>query len=124
MAISVTPVANARMASAIVIKNDIIAFGVNNKKTHPMQAKYSKHCECVWMHAEITAIKNALKIIDIEQLTKATLYVARVKYTDSSKKKLIQGLAKPCSGCKMAIAAFDIRNVVYSVDGESGYESY
>lgn len=70
-----TPVrSNARMASCVVFQNDIVSFGVNEMKSHPFQAKYSKNKSAVYLHAETSAIKNALKYISLEELEKATLY--------------------------------------------------
>ena len=121
MAVAVEPVAQARIAAAIVIKNDIISFGINQKKTHPFQAMFGKNSDCIYLHAEIDAIKNALRIITVDELSRSTLYVCRVKYDCDQKSNFIFGLSKPCSGCSRAIANFDIKNVYYSLDIE-GYQ--
>lgn len=115
-----TPVRpNARMASCVVYKNDVIAFGVNEMKTHPFQAKFGKNSEAVFLHAETSAIKNALKYVSVETLEKCTLYVCRIKHFDFTKKKLIFGTAKPCCGCLRCINTFNLKKVVYSLDNQS-----
>lgn len=118
----VTPVkGNTRISAAIVFKNNIVAFGINARKSHPFQAKFGKNEDSVYLHAETDAIKNALKYISIEELSKSTLYVCRVKFSDTMKRSMIFGLSKPCSGCSRCIATFGIRNVVYSLDND-GYD--
>ena len=112
---------NARMSACIVYKNDIVSFGVNEMKSHPFQAKYGKNEDAIYLHAETSAIRNALKYISTEELEKSTLYVCRVKFDDSFKRKLIFGLSKPCPGCERCISTFGIKNVVYSMDN-CGYQ--
>lgn len=115
------PFARARMAAALVHKNEILAIGTNKNKTHPLQGRYAKHEEAIYLHAEIDAIANALRKFDAETVSKAKLFVYRCKWTHSKKPVLTQGLAKPCSGCMRAIAAFDIKHVCYSLEDE-GYD--
>ena len=111
---------NARLAACIVYKNDIVSFGVNEMKSHPFQAKYGKNSNSVYLHAETSAIKNALKYITQPELEKSTLYICRVKYMDPSKNKMIFGLSKPCPGCFRCINTFGIRQVIYTLDND-GY---
>lgn len=101
-------------AAIIVIRNRIISVGVNNLKSDPLQARYGKNHHSIWIHAEISAIKNAMKIVHVDELKRATLYIVRMR------KDGIIGMAKPCDGCQRAIVAFEIRNVVYTND-VSGY---
>ena len=51
----------ARLAAALVKNNKIISFGINRKKTDPLQAKFGKNKDAIYLHAEIHAIKNALR---------------------------------------------------------------
>jgi tRNA(Arg) A34 adenosine deaminase TadA len=97
------------LAAAITLRNSIISFGVNRMKTDPMQAKYAKNKDCIYMHAEIHAIKNALKKVEVDDLRKADLYVLRVRNEDGKR-----AMAKPCDGCMRAIAEFGIRNVYFT----------
>lgn len=114
-----TPVrSNARMASCVVFQNDIVSFGVNEMKSHPFQAKYSKNKSAVYLHAETSAIKNALKYISLEELEKATLYVARVKLCGD---QLGFGLAKPCAGCRHCIKSFKLKRTIFTLDN-TGWE--
>lgn len=121
MAIAVEPVAQARIAAALVYKNDIVSFGICQNKTHPFQAHFGKNKQSIFLHAETDCIKNALRIIDVNDLNKCTLYICRVKFEDHKKNKFLFGLAKPCSGCFRAIVNFNISNVYYTLDNE-GFE--
>jgi deoxycytidylate deaminase len=122
MATDVAPVAAARIAAAIVYKKDVVSFGINQNKTHPLQAKFSRSVNSIYIHAEIDAIKNAVKAgISLKELSKATLYICRAKFDSDQKKFFIPGLARPCeNGCTRAVASFGINRVVYSLN-EGGY---
>jgi len=120
LAAGAEPVAGARIAAGLVYKGDMISFGVNSRKTHPFQVKFQRNAESIFLHAETSAIKNALYLHSLEEIAKSTLYVVRVKYPSPTDKTLIFGLAKPCEGCERAIAEFGIKRVVYTLDG-SGY---
>ena len=115
---AIPKVGHVRMASAIVYKNDIITLGFATKKSHPLQAKYSKNKHCIFLHAEINAIQKALKIITPLELERSTLYVCRVRTINTN---LEWGNACPCIGCQRAIEAFNINKVIYTLDGENLY---
>lgn len=114
----VTPVGAAKIAAAIVIKNKKVSIGINSMKTHPFQKMYGKNEMAICLHAEIDAIKNALRRVTVDDLKTATLYVARAKYLLKSPGKydVVYGLADPCNGCKRAIVNFGIKNFCYTTD--------
>jgi deoxycytidylate deaminase len=120
-AIDVKAVKSSRIAAAIAIRNDIISLGHNQKRTHPFQAKYCKHPEAIYLHAETDAISNALNHISKRDLAKATLYIRRVKLRDKDDTEFVDGMSKPCPGCMRAIIAFGIRKVVYSTEEDGRY---
>lgn len=120
MARDVIPVGAARMAASLVYKNDIVAFGINSLKTHPIQAKYGQNPLSIHLHAEIDCIKNATRVIKPEDFEKTTLYVARMKFTEPHKLSMVQGIACPCVGCQKAIMSFGIPRVIYTLD-DIGY---
>jgi len=112
----------ARHAAAIVYKNQIISYGVNQKKSHPFHSRFSEHDDAIFLHAETDASKNALRQISEDEMEKATLYVCRVKYDSNGPgKKLTWGNSKPCIGCQRAIANFGIKDVIYSNDGDGNH---
>jgi tRNA(Arg) A34 adenosine deaminase TadA len=123
MAIDINPINSSKIASAVVIKRDIISLGQNQMKSHPFQFKYRKKPDCIFLHSEISAIKSALNHIPPSSLRRSTLYIHRVKRLSShNHTDWRSGHDMPCSGCTRAIVEFDIRRVVYStdIDGEFG----
>lgn len=108
--------ADIKMAASIVRRGKVVSFGMNSRKSHPLQAKYGKNEESIFLHAEISAIKNALREIDVDELSKCDLYILRLKKTKPFAKKWVHGLARPCPGCERAIREFDIKRVFYTTD--------
>jgi len=108
---------NFRLAAALIIKKKTY-IGFNKNKTHPLMLRFQKHPESIDLHAEIDVIREALKVTDVADFNSSILYIARLKYSDPSKRENIWGLARPCKGCMMAIEAFNIKKVIYSLDGE------
>ena len=107
----------ARVTALLIYKNtNVLAWGQNQNKTHPLQAQYAKNSESIFLHSEIDALRSMLRQLDPDDLRHCTLYVARAKYVNSARKEMIYGNAKPCTGCTNAIEAFRIKKVVYSTD--------
>lgn len=104
------------LVASIYIGNRLVSYGFNNRKTHPLQFKYSKNDSAICIHAEIDAIRNALRSVPLEALRGASLYIARAKAPAPRKPKTLRGLAKPCAGCARAIVAFGIQHVYYTED--------
>ena len=118
VAVATPKVSGAKLAAAIVYKNKIISIGVNSMKSSPLQAKYATNKDLsIFLHAEIAAIKNALRQLDVEEFSKVTLFVCRAK-TDIQTNQMVFGLAKPCTGCLRAIVEFDIKRVYYTLDND------
>jgi len=113
---------NIRFAAAVVYRNKIISVGYNRRKSHPFQAKFAKNPEAIFLHAEVHAIKDALRDISVEDLAKCELYISRVKKPKAGDKHFVWGLAKPCCGCQRAIAEFGIRRTIYTCDDVGNYE--
>ena len=111
-----------KFAAAIVYRNRIISVGMNSMKSHPLQAKYRKNPHAVFLHAEIAAIKNALREVEVDDLAKCDIYIARVKRPNQFTKKYVFGLSKPCCGCQRAIAEFGLKRTIYTTDEHGHYE--
>lgn len=103
-----------RIAAAIVYRKEIVGFGLCCRRSDPLQKRYGRTAEAIYLHAEISAIKNAIKRErSVDFLRSSTLYVARAKIIGG---QFVSGLAKPCTGCQRAISAFNIPRVVWSAD--------
>lgn len=108
-----------KIAAGVVYKRQLIASGVNSYKTHPMMMPENGYREGqIFLHAEPDAIKNALRLITLDQLTKCSLYIVRVKHPHPTSLEWVHGLAKPCPGCARTIASFGISDVQYTLDEE------
>ena len=105
-----------KFAAAVVYRNRIVSIGINSMKSHPMQAKFSKNEHAIFLHAEVAAIKNALREIDVDDFSKCDIYITRVKKEAPFTKKFVWGLAKPCIGCERAIAEFGLKRTIYTCD--------
>lgn len=94
-----------RMAAIIVDKRGRpMGVGLNKYKTHPLQAKFSRHPESIYLHAEIAALVDAQG----QDLSDATMYVARVL------KNGMPARAMPCCGCQAALIAFGLKDVIWT----------
>jgi len=117
----VVPVAGAKISAILTDKNNnIISTGFNSSKTHPFQKKFAKNEMAICLHAEIDAIKNALRNISVDEMSKTNLYICRVKRMNRGG-KYITGLSKPCQGCMRAIITFGIKNVFYTEENSSSF---
>lgn len=116
VAMTCSPVGGARIASCITIRDEIISYGINRNKTHPFQKRYGRNPDAIYIHAEIDAIRNAIKQLESHDLSKCSIFIVRMKYDSAHKKNLIRGLAKPCRGCQSAISAFQVKQVFYTDD--------
>lgn len=103
----------AKVSAAIVEKGFIYGRGTNRNKTHPFQVKYARNKDSIFLHAEISAIKDAMRFLTLDDLSRADLYICRVKNIGG---KYVYGLAKPCEGCMRAIVEFGINDVYFTTD--------
>lgn len=107
-----SPVKSARIAAAIVYRGEIISIGYNSLKSDPFQARYSKNEHAIYLHAEISAIKKALKVLPADKLKKCELHIVRRKLQNGV---FVEGTAKPCVGCQRAIETYGINKVYYTL---------
>jgi deoxycytidylate deaminase len=101
-------VRSSRHAAAIVYKGQILSFGLNSMKTHPIMWKFGRNKEAIYLHAEIDAIVRCINKYGTVVLPKSTLYVVRINKAG----KIVH--SKPCSGCQRAIESFNIQKVEWS----------
>lgn len=106
-------VAKARVCAMLEDEDGIIDIGVNQYKSHPLQARFGSNDKAIFLHSEIDAIINQLRRLPVNYLKYSTLWIARAKKINGVWKK---GLAKPCSGCQRAIIHFNIKEVHWTID--------
>lgn len=106
-----------RIAAGLWYKGSIIASGRNQKKSHPFQKRFGRNEDSIYLHAEIDCMVDAMRQrVPLEIISKATLYVARVKKYHQDAEKYEWAMARPCEGCQRAIANFDIKKVIYTTN--------
>lgn len=109
-----------KMAAGIIYKKHLIATGINSYKTHPLMCESNGYRDGqIYLHAEVDAIKNALRIISVDQLSKCDMYIVRLKKTQPYGTTFVLGLAKPCPGCMQLISSFNLKNVYWTEDEET-----
>jgi hypothetical protein len=78
--------------------------GLNQFKTHPLQARFCTHPDRLYLHAEIHGLARAFqKGITIDRVA-----IARVLKNGQP------ALARPCLGCMAALDAFDIKRIEWT----------
>jgi len=108
-----------RVAAIIAYKNNTISVGCNQPKTHPMVAQNNCHEWCEYLHAETSAIINALRQISSRKLAKCVMYVCRAKYNNGS---YTWGISKPCIDCRKFLQNYPVHRVYYSTEEIGVYE--
>ena len=109
------PVGRCRVAAAIKYKRTVV-IDTNSYNTDPFQLKYSRDSDKICLHAEISALKSAAKLLLPKELQRSCMYVLRLKHPSGTKNPLIYGLAKPCSACERAIRDFGVGRVLFTTD--------
>ena len=92
-----------RMAALIYDKKRLVGFGLNQRKSHPLQAKFCSHPDRILLHAEIAALANARQSVE-----GMVMYIARVNARGEPR------LAKPCVGCQAALIEFELGDVIWT----------
>jgi len=87
----------------VLDKNQVIALGVNKKKTHPFAGQNNKFA---YIHAEI----DALLQLRGHDLSRASMYVFRF-HKDGT-----MALAKPCKSCMQAIRESGVKKVFWTTE--------
>ena len=105
-----SPYGRFRVGAIIAHRNSVVSMGVNQKKSHPLQARFSsrphlKHC---WLHAEI----HAITLANTADILGADCYVARVLMDGQL------GASRPCKGCSEALKHYGLNRMIYWCDGE------
>ena len=108
-----------KVAAIIVSKNNVISVGANQDKTHPMVAQNQHDDWCEYLHAEASAIINALRQIGRRRLAKCDMYVCRAKIVVG---QYTWGFSKPCPNCQKFLKAYPVRHVYYSTEETGVYE--
>jgi tRNA(Arg) A34 adenosine deaminase TadA len=97
-----------KMAAIIYKRKLVMGKGMNSRKSHPLMRRFSNHDLKICIHAEIDAIRDALRVYHAAELEGAEMAVARIMKNGST------GTAKPCRACQAALATFGISAVFWT----------
>src|SRR5690606_27379722 len=61
-------VSNARIVAALVYKGKIVSYGFNQMRTSWVQRRFKKNPHSHFLHAEVDAVKNAMKVVDADTI--------------------------------------------------------
>jgi len=113
----------SRLGACVVRKGQIISFGYNQYKSHPLQKKYNINRDRIhedaphYIHAELAALTKAKSILSDESIKDCEIYVYRIK------KNGAVGLARPCAACMEGISKAGIGIVHYTTQNGFAKES-
>ncbi len=100
-----------KMAAVLIdSKGKIVAIGMNRLKSHPLQKRYARNHHSILLHAEIDALRRAVKTHTRAEIAEMSIFVARVN------KNGLPCLAKPCKGYEQDLKAFGIKSIVWTED--------
>lgn len=104
-----SPYDKFRVGAIIARKKKIISMGINQKKSHPLQAKFTHrpHLES-WLHAEI----HAITLSEEKDLAGSNIYVVRALKNGAC------ATSKPCAGCMSALKEYGFKKMFYCHDGK------
>lgn len=105
------------LGCAVIYKRNLLSTGVNQTKSHTLQAQYNRHRDFdinIYpnsIHAEIDALSK-IRYMDVDK-SKVRLYI----YRETANGEL--AMARPCKACMSFIKDMGIREIWYTT--EDGY---
>ena len=102
----------AVVTAMIISGGRVLSVGYNSRANSGLQERYKTNPHCNSVHAEVDAILNVRRKID---LTGSKIYVARRLRADTADKPVC-GLAKPCAMCAAILYSYGIKRAYYTID--------
>lgn len=96
-----------RHGAVIVKGGSVLGVGTNKFRNHPKWIHDYDHCS--W-HAEIVALRSVIKRSAWVDLSKVTMYIARVASCGKMR------LSRPCDACWTQLYNAGIRTVVFTTE--------
>ena len=103
----------AWVTAMIVSGGRVLSVGYNNRANSGLQERYKQNPNCNSIHAEVDAILNVRRKID---LTGSKIVVVRRLRFDSDRNPAL-GMAKPCATmCQAILYAYGIKKAIYTIN--------
>ncbi len=110
-----------QIGAVIARKNTILAVGVNQLKSHPLQKKFNKkrfNVEDTCQHSIHAEMDALTKVHRQEDLAKATIYIFR------RNNEGILAVSRPCPACLSMIRSTNIKKMYYTIENGFAVESF
>lgn len=101
----------AVVTAMIISGGRVLSVGYNSRANSGLQERYKTNPHCNSVHAEVDAILNVRRKID---LTGSKIVVVRRLKYDTAQKPFI-ALAKPCTMCQAVLYSYGIKRAMYTI---------
>ena len=103
----------AVVTAMIISGGRVLSVGYNSRANSGLQERYKQNPHCNSIHAEVDAILNVRRKID---LTGSKIVVVRRLRFDSERNPAL-GMAKPCiTMCQAILYAYGIKKAIYTIN--------
>lgn len=102
----------AVVTAMIVSGGRVLSVGYNSRANSGLQERYKTNPHCNSVHAEVDAILNVRRKIDLTG--SKIVVVRRHKYDTVDYPHL--ALAKPCTMCQAVLYAYGIKKAIYTIN--------
>lgn len=103
---------SAFVTAMIVSGGRVLSVGYNSRANSGLQERYKTNPHCNSIHAEVDAILNVRRKIDLSG--SKIIVVRRLKNDDIENP--ILALAKPCPMCQAVLYSYGIRKAIYTIN--------
>lgn len=105
----------ACVCAVVFIGGRVISVGYNAKgRDSGLQRRYRTNPHCCSIHAEVAAILNVRRKVD---LTGAKIVVVR-RYRDDSPQNPKLSMARPCPMCQAVLYSYGIKRAIYTISND------
>jgi tRNA(Arg) A34 adenosine deaminase TadA len=105
----------ACVCAVIFIGGRVISVGYNAKgRDSGLQRRYRTNPHCCSIHAEVAAVLNVRRKID---LTGAKVVVVR-RFRDDSAKNPKLVMARPCAMCQAVLYSYGLKRAIYTISND------
>ena len=102
----------AWLTATIVSGGRVLSVGYNSRANSGLQEHYKTNPFCQSIHAEVDAVLNVRRKIDLRG---CKIVVVRKLRADNHN-NLALALAKPCSMCQAVLYAYVIKKAIYTIN--------
>lgn len=103
---------HAWVTAMIVSGGRVLSVGYNSRATSGLQERYKTNPFCNSIHAEVDAVLNVRRKVDLRG---SKIIVVRRLRVDSETNMAI-AMAKPCSMCQAVLFAYGIKKATYTIN--------